>query len=154
MERLRLRLELGRDGFAPLAAFIGLAIELLRLGCRAAFVGQCQHFDNILFLPGEDAQHISHCHRFGRLDARFVELHLAAFNSIRRQSACFEEPRGTKPLVQTKFLGVIFGSHNKKFHIFPRQIIICARSVLPELRLMQLQECTANLPHGLPYISC
>ena len=56
MKRLRLRLELGCDGFAPLTALIGLPIQLLRHGCGTAFIRQRQHIDDELNLPNADVQ--------------------------------------------------------------------------------------------------
>ena len=107
----RLFLELGGDCFAPLPAVIRLTIQFLRLGSRAALVGQCQYFDYILLLPDVDGEHISRSYCLGRLDTHLIDMHLAALDRVGCQGACFEETRSAKPFVDPEFFAIIAHTH-------------------------------------------
>src|SRR5450631_1921819 len=83
----------------------------LCLGCRTAFIGQCQHLDYELMLPNVDVQHIAHCHCLSRFDAHLIDIHFTAINSVSCQGTRFEETRSTKPLVDAEFLCIVICTH-------------------------------------------
>jgi hypothetical protein len=107
IERPRLRPELGSNCFPLLSAGIGLTVQFLCLGSRAAFAGKRQHLDYILLLSDVNGEHISDRYSFGRFDAHLIDINLTALDSICCQGACFKESRGAKPLVDAEFFIIV-----------------------------------------------
>jgi hypothetical protein len=88
---------LGGGFLAPLAAFVGFAVEGLRDRCRSADFAELQDFDFELATFVADAKHVSDADFAGCLGELSVGENSPEFAGVLGQGARLEEARGPEP---------------------------------------------------------